>query len=48
MASMYVYQKAFVSKNYGLGQTEAVMLFLVCAAVSIIQVLIGKRNEVEA
>lgn len=48
MSSMYVYQKAFVSKNYGLGQTEAVMLFLVCAAVSIIQVLIGKRNEVEA
>lgn len=48
MASMYVYQKAFVSKNYGLGQTEAVVLFLVCAVISIIQVLIGKKNEVEA
>ncbi len=45
MASMYVYQKAFVSKNYGLGQTEAVMLFLVCAGVSLLQVWIGKRNE---
>lgn len=48
MASMYVYQKAFVTKNYGLGQTEAVVLFIVCAVISIIQVLIGKKNEVEA
>ena len=46
MASMYVYQKAFVSKNYGMGQTEAVILFLICAAVSITQVWIGKRKEV--
>ena len=46
MASMYVYQKAFVSTNYGMGQTEAVILFLICAAVSITQVWIGKRKEV--
>jgi len=48
MAAMYVYQQAFVSKNYGAGQTEAVVLFLICAAISIAQVYIGRRNEVNA
>lgn len=48
MAAMHVYQKAFVSKNYGLGQTEAVVLFVICAAISLMQVYIGKRNEVNA
>lgn len=48
MAAMHVYQKAFVSKDYGVGQTEAVVLFLICAAVSLIQAYIGKRNEVDA
>ncbi len=47
MASMYVYQKAFITKDYGLGQTEAVVLFLICAAVSVSQVYIGKKREVE-
>lgn len=48
MAAMHVYQQAFVSKNYGLGQTEAVVLFLICAVISVTQVYIGKRNEVDA
>ncbi len=47
MAAMHVYQQAFVTKNYGVGQTEAVVLFLICALISIVQVMIGKRNEVD-
>ena len=48
MASMHVYNQAFTYKNYGLGQSEAVILFAVCAIVGVTQVLIGKRGEVEA
>ena len=48
MASMYVYRKAFSEKNYGLGQTEAIILFVVCAIVSMLQIYVTKRKEVEA
>ena len=48
MASMYVYRKAFSEKNYGLGQTEAIILFVVCAIVSMLQIYVTKRREVEA
>ena len=48
MAAMHVYQQAFVSHNYGVGQAEAVVLFVICAAVSVLQVYIGRRNEVDA
>lgn len=48
LAAMHVYQKTFVSKEYGVGQAEALVLFLVVAAVSITQVYLGKRKEVEA
>lgn len=48
MAAMHVYNQAFTYKRYGLGQSEAVILFVVCAIVGVTQVLIGKRGEVEA
>ena len=48
MAAMHVYNQAFTYKNYGLGQAEAVILFLVCAIVGVTQVMIGKKGEVEA
>ncbi|MCI1218526.1 carbohydrate ABC transporter permease [Bifidobacterium crudilactis] len=48
LAAMHVYNKAFVYKNYGVGQAEALVLFAVCAAIGIIQVYVGKRGEVEA
>ncbi len=48
MASMYVYRKAFSNKNYGMGQTEAIILFVVCAMVSLLQVYLTKKREVEA
>ena len=48
MAAMHVYNQAFTYKNYGLGQAEAFILFLVCAIVGITQVYIGKKGEVAA
>ena len=48
MAAMHVYNQAFTYKNYGLGQAEAVILFLVCAIVGVTQVMIGKKGEVAA
>lgn len=48
MAAMHVYNKAFTSKQYGVGQAEALILFLMVAIVSGIQIYLGKRKEVEA
>ncbi len=48
LAAMHVYNQAFTYKNYGLGQAEALILFLVCAIVGVTQVMVGKKGEVEA
>lgn len=48
LGAMHVYNQAFTYKNYGTGQAEALVLFIVCAAVGIAQVYIGKKAEVEA
>ena len=48
MAAMHVYRQAFTYKNYGLGQAEALILFVICAVVGITQVYIGKKGEVAA
>ncbi len=48
LAAMQVYNKAFVYKNYGVGQAEALVLFIVCAVVGMLQVYFGKKGEVEA
>lgn len=48
MAAMHVYRQAFTYKNYGLGQAEALILFIVCAVVGVTQVYIGKKGEVAA
>jgi raffinose/stachyose/melibiose transport system permease protein len=48
MASMFVYDKAFIRFDYGVGQAEAFVLFLLAACITISQVYIGKRMEVEA
>ena len=48
MAAMHVYNQAFSYKNYGVGQAEALVLFIVCAIVGITQVYIGKKGEVAA
>lgn len=48
LVAMHVYEKAFTARQYGVGQAEAVFLFLVVAAISGIQVYLGKKKEVEA
>ena len=48
LASMHIYQKAFQASQYGLGQAEAIMLFIIVAIVAVTQVLLTKRFEVEA
>lgn len=48
LVAMHVYEKAFTARQYGIGQAEAVFLFLVVAIISGLQVYIGKKKEVEA
>ena len=48
MAAMHVYNTAFTYKDYGTGQAEALVLFIICAIVGVLQVYIGKKAEVSA
>ena len=48
MAAMHVYNQAFTYKNYGTGQAQALILFIVCAVVGVTQVYVGKKGEVAA
>lgn len=48
MAAMHVYEKAFTSRQFGVGQAEALILFIIVACISGLQVYITKKKEVEA
>ena len=48
LAAMHVYNQAFTYKNYGTGQAEALILFVICAIVGILEVKLGSKGEVEA
>ncbi|MGH4137881.1 carbohydrate ABC transporter permease [Clostridium sp.] len=48
LISMHVYNKAFLSQQYGTGQAEALILFIIVATITLIQVNITKKMEVEA
>lgn len=48
LASYHIVQKAFLSNNYGVGQAEAVVLFIIVAAIALTQSYLMKRVEVEA
>ncbi|MFA9375969.1 MAG: carbohydrate ABC transporter permease [Lachnotalea sp.] len=48
LVAMHVYEKAFTARNYGVGQAEALFLFLMVAVISGIQIYVGKKKEVEA
>lgn len=48
MIAMTVYQKAFLSQQYGVGQAQAFFLFLMVAGVTLIQVYFSKKMEVES
>ena len=48
LAAMKVYNQAFINKDYGTGQAEALILFVICAIIGGIQVYVGKKGEVQA
>lgn len=48
MAAMHVYEKAFTSRHFGVGQAEAFILFIIVACISGLQVYFTKKREVEA
>jgi len=48
MVSMYVYNKAFLSQEYGIGQAEAFVMFIIVASITTIQVKYSKSKEIEA
>ena len=48
MGAMHVYNTAFTYKDYGTGQAEALILFIICAIVGVTQVYVGKKGEVGA
>lgn len=48
LVAMHVYEKAFTSRQYGIGQAEALVLFVTVALISGLQVYLGKKREVEA
>lgn len=48
MISYKIYQTAFSNMKFGLGQAQAVVLFIIVAVVSTIQVTLSRRGEIEA
>jgi raffinose/stachyose/melibiose transport system permease protein len=48
LAAMHIYQKAFQANQYGVGQAEAIVLFIAVAIAAVSQVLLTKKFEVEA
>jgi len=48
MAAMHIYTQAFENQQYGIGQAEALVLFLVMGIIAFIQIKTGKAKEVEA
>ena len=48
LVAMYVHDKAFNSRQYGVGQAEALVLFVVVACISALHIYVGKKKEIEA
>jgi len=48
LATYHIVQKAFLSNQYGVGQAEAIVLFVIVAAVALTQSYLLKKLEVES
>jgi raffinose/stachyose/melibiose transport system permease protein len=48
LASYHIVQKAFLSNEYGVGQAEAIVLFLIVAVIALTQAYLMKKIEVDA
>ena len=44
LVAMYEYDKAITSRNYGMGQADALLLFVIVACISGVQIYIGKKK----
>lgn len=47
LAAMHIYTKAFEEQRYGVGQAEALIMFVVMAAIALTQTYVGKKREQE-
>ena len=47
MFAMNIYNEIFSLNNFGYGQAKAIVFFLVVAVITMIQVSITKKREVE-
>jgi raffinose/stachyose/melibiose transport system permease protein len=47
MLAINIYKEAFTNNNYGIGEAKAIVFFLVVAAITIVQVYLSKKREVE-
>ncbi|WP_407939857.1 carbohydrate ABC transporter permease [Niallia alba] len=48
MLALNIYTEAFVNNRYGIGEAKALIFFIVVATISILQVTITKKKEVES
>ena len=48
MAAMTIFEKAFTYHDYGMGQSEAVVFFLIMLVVAVIQLNVTRKREVAA
>lgn len=48
MLALNIYTEAFVNNRYGIGEAKALIFFIVVAAITVLQVTISKRREVES
>lgn len=48
MLALNIYTEAFVNNRYGIGEAKALIFFIVVAAITVIQVTISKKKEVES
>lgn len=48
LLALKIYQTAFSNFDYGKGQAEALVLFVIVAIISLVQVSVSKKGEVQA
>ena len=48
MATLHIYNEAFISQNFGTAQAQAIILFVIVAVIATTQVIISKRLESRA
>jgi len=48
MLALNIYTEAFVNNRYGIGEAKALIFFIIVAAITVLQVTISKKREVES